>query len=98
MTDILDQIKLEHFEDGLTQEEKFNLARDLAVMHSVVENHDRSVFQLIAGFNVLQKTILDAGIVTEEVFQKDIKDEILKLENIFLEKVAERDKEQSEQE
>ncbi len=94
MTDILDNIKLEHFDDGITQEEKYNLARDLAVMHSVVENHDRSIFQLIAGFNVLQKTILDAGIISEEDFQKDVGNEISKLENLFLEKVEKKEKEQ----
>lgn len=91
MNDILDQIKLEDFNDGITKEEKFNLARDLAVMHSVIENHDRSIFQLIAGFNVLQKIVLDKGIISEEDFQKDIKGEVIKLENIFLEKVAEQE-------
>ena len=87
--DILESIKIEDFEDGLNKEEKFNLAKDLTVMHNVLQNHDSVIFQLVAGMNALQKILMEKVGVSEEELQNTIKDELDSIQGEFIKRMSE---------
>ena len=91
--EVLEEIKLEEFEDGITAEEKCNLAKDLVVIHNVLQNHDSSIFQLIAGINALQKVIIEKLEIPEEELQKAIQLELEVIQEKFIKKISEETKE-----
>ena len=92
INEILDDIKLEDFEDGIKAEEKHNLAKDLTVIHNVLQNHDSSIFQLIAGANALQKIIMNKLDISEEELIEYIQVELDYIQEQFQEKISKQDK------
>jgi len=62
--------------------EEFDLLQRLS---TVVEAHDQVIFQSIIGINVLQKILIDKGIITIEELQKIAEEEA----NLFKQKVEE---------
>lgn len=84
---ILDNMKLEDFEDGITQDEKFQLARDMTVLYHSLQSHDQTIFQLIAGFNALQKIIQEKLEVSDEQMQGVLTEELENVQKLFLNKV-----------
>lgn len=88
MEDILENIKLEDFTEGFSKEEKFNLAKDMTVIHNVLQNHDQSIFQIIAGYNALQKIMMDKLEISEEEMESTIKTEYEGIQAKFQEQIA----------
>lgn len=70
-----------------TQEEKVALIEDITNIGNLIASHDNSIFQLIAAINVVQKTLVEKGVSTNEELRTNIKQEIEKMQAIYLEEL-----------
>lgn len=68
--------KQEDFKEGITSQEKFDLACDLYIMADGIQSHDQSIFQLIAAINTIKKVLIDSSLITQEDFQAKINGEL----------------------
>lgn len=84
-----DQIpfKQEDFKDGIEAKEKYDLACDLLVITQGLQNHDQSIFQMIAALNTVKKILIDNGTVSEEEYQEKLVSELEQIQNLFAEQV-----------
>lgn len=83
------------FSDGMTKDEKFNLACDLFMLSNSIQSHDESLFHMIASVSVLKSLLIEAGIVTEEKYGDLIATELDKILDM-IKKHTEEDKKEAE--
>ncbi len=81
-----------------TAEEKEGLIEDLNAIGNLLTSHDQSIFQIVATVNVLQRTLVDAGITTNEKLKEGISKEVERMQKLYLAKLEEAQKQAQEPE
>ena len=81
--------KLEDFKDGISQQEKYDLACDLVAISSGVQAHDQSILQIIAALNAVKNILIEKALVTENGYVEKLKIELDNIQKIFSEKMNE---------
>lgn len=89
IADTLESIKLEDFQDGLMAEEKWNLARDLTVIHNVLQTHDSTIFQIIASMNAMQKMFVEKLGIDEKELEALMRAELEIIQKEFIKRLNE---------
>jgi hypothetical protein len=84
------------FKDGISAKEKYDLACDLLVITQGLQNHDQSIFQMIAALNTVKKILIDNGTVTDEEYQKTLVGELESIQKLFAEQVQKFENEKAE--
>lgn len=81
-----------------TQEEKGALIEDITNIGNLIASHDNSIFQLIAAINVVQRTLVEKGVSTNDELRAGIKAEIEKMQAIYIEELQKAQAAQTKEE
>ena len=73
------------FEDGITAEEKTQLAQDLQVLYQTLQTHDRSIFQTIAVINAMQKFLIEKLDISKEEIAEEIEAQAKEIQDKYVE-------------
>lgn len=82
--------KREDFTDGITGEEKYDLARDLVAMSTGIQAHDQSILQVIGSLNTIKKILVDKEVTTEDEYTTILRAELDNISKIFADQLAEQ--------
>lgn len=89
--------KQSDFTDGITKDEKFNLACDLFMLSQSIQSHDESIFHLVASASVIKNIAIKSGLVTKEQYEQLISEELEKI-LAMIKSYSEEQKEEKEAE
>lgn len=81
-----------------TQKEEFNieeLVNDLQTIGNVVQQHDQSIFQIIASLNALQNILLSKNVCSEDDMKEATEEEAKILQEKIMQMVSQKSEDDS---